>query len=313
MNIFIKKTMQWICTLFLISLIVFALFSVITGDPARVMLGMQADEAQVQALRVSLGLHRPLHVQYFGWLSNLFRGDLGASIRFRLPVIQLLIERLPVTLGLSFLALLMTLILSIPIGTLCARNPGGLLDRILSVSIHTIMAIPPFISGILLTMLFGFLFSFFSVGTYAPASENFGVFLKSLLLPALAAALPKIATTAKFIRGSIIEEKEKEYIRTAQSHGLSDFVVLRTHVLPNAFIPVLTVLAITASEIASGSLVVEQTFNLPGLGRLLLEGVSGRDFPLIQGIVMYTAFIIILLHLLTDILHSRIDPRIRAD
>lgn len=313
MNILIKKTMQWICTLFLVSLIIFAIFTVIPGDPARAMLGIQADEAQVQSLRVELELNRPLHSQYFSWLFNLFRGDLGISIRFQLPVIQLLLERLPVTLGLSALALGLTLVLSIPVGILCARKPDGLLDRFLSVGIHTIMAIPPFISGILLTMIFGYLFSFFPVGIYTPPRENFSLFLKSLILPALATALPKIATVAKFIRGSIIEEKEKDYVRTAQSHGLSDFTIMRTHIFPNAFIPVLTIVAITASEIAGGSLIVEQTFNLPGLGRLLLESVSSRDFPLLQGIVMYTAFIIIFFHLLTDILHSRIDPRIHIE
>ena len=313
MGIFIKKILQWICTLFLVSLLIFVLFSVISGDPVRAMLGMQADEAQIQALREELGLNHSLHVQYFNWLTGIFKGDPGMSVRFRLPVIQLLAERLPVTLGLSVLALILTVLFSIPTGILCARNPDGLLDRILSISIHTIMAVPPFISGILLTMLFGYLFSFFPVGTYVPPTEDFGIFLKSLILPALAVALPKIATTAKFIRGSIIVEKEKEYVRTAKSHGLSDFTVMRTHIFPNAFIPVLTIIAITACEIAGGSLVVEQTFNLPGLGRLLSEGVSSRDFPLIQGIVMYIAFIVVFIHLLTDMIHSRMDIRIQIE
>ena len=297
-------------TLLLVSLITFLLFSVIPGDPARLMLGVNATQEQVLALQAELGLNRPLPVQYIRWLGNLLTGNPGTSVRFREPVAQLVAARLPVTLTLGGVALLFTLLLSVPIGMVSAKKPGGAVDQALSVTTHVLMALPGFVTGLLLTLFFGYIFSYFPAGQYVPFSENPLLFLLSLLVPALAVALPKIAMTAKFVRGSFLEEKDKDFVRTAKSHGLTDQKTAQTHILPNALIPTLTALSITAGELLGGSLVVEETFNLPGLSRLLLQGVSGRDFPLVQGIVVYLAAAVILLHFIMDIVYSRIDPRI---
>jgi len=309
----VKKTLQFFLTLFLVSLIVFLLFSVIPGDPARIMLGLNATDSQVQALRAELGLDVSLPIRYFHWLTNLIQGNPGMSVRYGEPVAALIGERLPVTLTLGGFALLITIFLSIPIGMVCAKKPGGIVDRILSVLIHILMSLPAFVTGLLLTLFFGFILSVFVIGGFIPFSESPIGFFQSLFLPSFAVALPKIAMTANFVRDSILSEKDKEYVRTAKSHGLTDQKVMRRHIFPNALLPTLTALSITAGEILGGSIVVEQIFNLPGLSRLLLQAVSGRDFPLVQGIVLYLAAVVILLHFAMDILYSRIDPRVRLE
>ena len=305
----LRKTLQFFLTIFLVTLIVFVLFSVIPGDSARLILGPNASTDQVDALREELGLNLPLGQRYLSWISGFITGNPGNSVRFGQPVAELIGDRLPVTLTLSGLALCITVLLSIPIGIVSAKKPGGVTDQILSVCVHVFMALPGFVVGLLLTLLLGSVFSVFVVGSFVPFGDNPWLFIGSLLVPALAAALPKVAMTAKFVRASCIEESRKDYVRTAKSRGLSDAQVMRRHILPNALLPCLTVLAMTAAELLGGSLIVEETFNLPGLSRLLLQGVSSRDFPLVQGIVVYSAVLVIFLHFATDMVHSKLDPR----
>lgn len=311
MKYLLKKAAQLIITLIMVSLITFAAFSLIPGDPARIMLGVNATESQIALLRTELGLDHSLLYQYFHWLIGAFTGDLGNSVSFGDPVTSLIGQRLPVTLSLGVIALLLTLIISFPLGFLSAQHPGKTLDHIISVISHAFVSLPPFVLGLLLTLVLGFTFHLFVAGNYVSYSESIPGFIGCLLVPALAIALPKIAMTVKFLRSSILVEKQKEYVRTAQSHGLQDSFVMLRHVLPNAIIPVLTTLAIIMSDILGGSLIIEQTFNLPGLGRLLLQAISNRDFPLIEGIVLYLAALVVLVNFFMDILYSRVDPRIR--
>ena len=311
MKYVLKKVVQLVITLFLVSLITFAAFSVIPGDPARVMLGVNATEAQVALLRTELGLDHSLVYQYFHWLGGALTGNFGNSVSSGDPVSFLIGQRLPVTLALGLLALLITLVFSFPLGLLSAQHPGKTLDHIVSVISHAFASLPPFVLGLLLTFLLGFTFHLFVAENYVPYQTNFFWFVGCLFVPALAIALPKIAMTVKFLRSSILVEKEKEYVRTAQSHGLTEKNVMVRHILPNALIPVLTMLAIITSDILGGSLIVEQTFNLPGLGRLLLQAISSRDFPLLEGIVLYLAALVVLVNFFMDIMYSRVDPRIR--
>ena len=311
MKYILGKTASLVFTLFLVSVITFAAFSMIPGDPARVMLGVNATDSQVALLRTDLGLDKPLVYQYVHWLKGAATGDLGKSVSTGETVSGLIGQRLPVTLSLGLIALLLTLLLSFPLGLLSAQRPGKTLDHIISVVSHAFASLPPFVLGLLLTLVLGFLFHLFVAGNYVPYQTNFLGFIGCLFVPALAIALPKIAMTVKFLRSSILVEKDRDYVRTAKSHGLTDSKILVRHILPNALIPVLTMLAIITSDILGGSLIVEQTFNLPGLGRLLLQAISGRDFPLLEGIVLYLAALVVLVNFFMDIVYSRVDPRIR--
>ena len=307
----IGKLIELILTLLLVSLLVFAAFSVIPGDTARVMLGPDASEAQVAVLRTQLDLDKPLFVRYGTWLLGLFTFNPGTSYAYNMSVAELIGQRLPVTLGMSIIAMVMVIVISYPLAVLSARKPGRLGDQICSITGHILFAIPPYVASLLLILLAGSLFSLLTVGTYVSPSDDFFGYVGCLLLPSFAIALPKIAMSFKFLRSSIIEQRTSDYVRTSKSHGLSNMKILIRHVLPNSNVSSITVISIILSDILGGSLIVEQVFNLPGLGRLLLSAISRRDFPLLSGIVFYLAFITVLLYFLSDIAVSLADPRIR--
>jgi peptide/nickel transport system permease protein len=311
MKYILGKIISLVFTLFLVSVITFAAFSVIPGDPARVMLGVNATDSQVAHLRTDLGLDKPLVYQYVHWLEGAVTGNLGKSVSTGETVSDLIGQRLPVTLTLGLIALLLTLLFSFPLGLFSAQRPGKALDHIISVISHMFASLPPFVLGLLLTLVLGFIFHLFVAGNYVSYQTSLSGFVGCLFVPALAIALPKIAMTVKFLRSSILAEKDKDYVRTAKSHGLTDGKILVQHILPNALIPVLTMLAIITSDILGGSLIVEQTFNLPGLGRLLLQAISGRDFPLLEGIVLYLAALVVLINFFMELAYCRVDPRIR--
>lgn len=305
------KLIELILTLLLVSLLVFTAFSIIPGDTARVMLGPQASESQVDLLRAELGLDKPLPVRYGEWLWGLLSFNPGISYAYNMSVSELICQRLPVTLGMSAIAMVMVIIISYPLAVLSARKPGRLGDQICSVIGHVLFAIPPYVASLLLILLAGSLFSLVTVGTYVKPSDDFIGYVTCLLLPSFAIALPKIAMSFKFLRSSIIEQQNADYVRTSKSHGLSDLKILVRHVLPNSNVSSITIISIILSDILGGSLIVEQVFNLPGLGRLLLSAISRRDFPLLSGIVFYLALITVLLYFISDIASSLADPRIR--
>ena len=306
-----RKAVELLATLLLVSLFTFLAFSVIPGDTARVMLGANATTEQVEALRAELGLDRPLPVRYLSWLGGAFTGNLGNSTQYRTSVGGLIVSRLPVTLGMSILAFCMIILISYPLAVLSSRRPGKLADQVCSVLGHILFAIPPFVLSLLLIFITGSLFKNVSVGSYTAPDVNFGMYVRSLMLPAFAIALPMIAMTFKFLRSSIIEQKASDYVATAKSHGLSDYKIMFRHILPNSNVSSITVISLVLSDILGGSLIVEQVFNLPGLGRLLLSAISQRDFPLLSGIVFYLALVTVLLYFAADVFSSLSDPRIR--
>lgn len=305
------KACEFLLTALLVSFFTFAAFSVIPGDTARIMLGTEASEAQVEALREELGLNEPLATRYLSWLGNAARGDFGSSLSFGSPVSGLIASRLPVTLGMSFIALIFVLVLSFPMAVLCSRKPGSITDKTLSTAGHILFAIPPFALSMMLILFFSKVLHIFTAGRYTSPSDNFTGYITSLLLPSLCIALPKIAMTFKFLRASMIEFSRGDFVRTAKSHGLSDLMIMWKHIFPNSAVSSVTVISIVLSDIMGGSLIVEQVFNLPGLGRLLLSAISRRDFPLLSGIVFYLAMITVILYFLSDIISAMIDPRIR--
>lgn len=307
----VLKIGELMLTALLVSFFTFAAFSVIPGDTARVMLGPEASESQVEQLREELGLNEPLPERYAKWLVNACSGDFGKSLSFGSPVGELISSRLPVTLGMSLFALIIVILVSFPMAAICSKKPGSITDRTLSTAGHILFAVPAFALSMMLILLLAKVFGIYSAGRYTAPSVNFGRYLSSLLLPSLCIALPKIAMTFKFLRASMIEFSQGDFVRTAKSHGLSDLCIMLRHIIPNSMVSSVTVISLVLSDIMGGSLIVEQVFNLPGLGRLLLSAVSRRDFPLLSGIVFYLALITVILYFLADLISALIDPRIR--
>ncbi len=308
---FAGKAAELLLTLLLVSLLTFAAFSIIPGDTASVILGPDATPQQVEALREKLGLNKPLSTQYIDWITGSIKGDPGMSAAFNKPVSELIIQRLPVTLGLSVLALIIVLVVAYPTAIISSKKPGKFVDQVFSITGNIAFAIPPFVLSLLVILLMSICFGYFSVGKYVEPSEDFWGYLNCLLLPSFCIAVPKIAMTFKFLRSALIRERGADYVRTAKSHGLSNGLITLKHILPNSNVSAITVISIVLSDILGGSLVIEKVFNLPGLGRLLLDSIGRRDFPLLSGMVLYLATITVLLFFISDILSGLADPRVR--
>lgn len=307
-----KKTITLIITLFVISLLAFLAFQIIPGDPATHMLGTDATPERVEALREQLGLNRPLLVQYFDWLGSFLFGDMGTSYNYSMSVREMLAGKLTITGVMTGLSVIIIAVVSIPLGIWQGRHAGRLPDLSATVIGQLLMSIPPFFLGILFTLVFGLILRAFTPGEFVSYEQSVPGFLRCLIFPALAIAIPRIAMTAKLLRSSIVNEVREDYVRTARSHGRSFPAALYTHVLRNAIIPVVTFLATSVADIAAGSVIVEQVFSIPGIGRLLLSSISGRDYPVVLAIVVIMASLVVLVNFLVDVIYQLIDPRIRV-
>ncbi|WP_019413346.1 ABC transporter permease [Paenisporosarcina sp. TG20] len=307
----IRRIILLIVTMALVSLITFAVFQVMPGDPIRIMLGPDADEVQIETLTKKLGLDQPLHIQYFDWVGGLLTGDLGQSIRFSKPVSELVIDRLPVTISLTIMTLTLVVLVAIPLGIFVAKRKNKLSDVVFSSVTQLGMAIPSFWLGMLLILYLGMNFSFFSVSGYVPWSTSIVGALGALLLPAMTIAIPQIAVKFRYVRNAILEQLQLDYVRTVRSKGITEKFVMYKHVLRNSMIPILTIFGLITAEVVAGTIIVEQVFALPGIGQLLITSISYRDFPLVQGIVIYITFVVVFINFLVDILYSILDPRIR--
>lgn len=307
----IRRIILLFVTLILVSLITFAVFQVIPGDPVRIMLGPDADEAQVATMEKQLGLDKPLYEQYAKWVGGAVKGDFGQSLRFSKPVSELIIDRLPVTISLALMAVVIVSIIAIPLGVFMAKRQNKLSDIVFSSVTQVGMAVPSFWLGMLLIMYLGMTVKFFSISGYVPWTESVKGALGSLLLPAMTIAIPQIAVKFRYVRNTVIEQLQLDYVRTIRSKGISEKYVLFKHVLRNSMIPVLTVFGLIFAEVVAGTIIVEQVFGLPGIGRLLISSIGSRDFPLVQGIIMYITFVVVLVNFFIDILYSVLDPRIR--
>lgn len=316
MKYFGKKLITLIMTLFFVSVAAFLAFQIIPGDVVASILGTEATPEREAQLREELGLNKPPVQRYIDWVKDLMRGDFGESYRYSknmnemMPVAELIGDKLPVTLWLAVLSMILIVVVSIPLGVLWARSSNHFLDAAMGVITQTAMAIPSFFLGILVTYLFGILFRLFAPGGYVSYQKDFGGFLRYLLFPALSIAIPKIAMTARFLRNSMLTELKSDYVRTAYSKGCTRRRVMYGHVLRNAMMPVVTFLGMIIAEIVAGSIVVEQVFGLPGIGRLLISSISTRDFPVVEILILYITFVVIFVYFLVDILYRVIDPRI---
>ena len=309
----LKKFLIMIVTLIAVSFLVFLALSIIPGDAATNMLGTQATPEKIEALREELGLNDPFFVQYFRWLLGCIQGDFGESYSYHISVASLIMDKLPVTITLTIFSFLIIFVISIPLGVFIAKHTGGVVDRILSVLNQIVMSIPPFFSGILITLVFGLMLGLFTPGGFISYKTDVAGFFAYLIFPSIAIAIPKISMTVKLLKESILEEYKKEYVRTAYSRGNSTTQVLYKHVLKNAIIPVITFLGMTLADIVAGSIVVEQVFGIPGIGRILLTSISNRDYPVVQAIIIILAVIILVINFIVDIIYHRVDPRIDTE
>ena len=301
-----------VLTLFLVSAASFSAFRLIPGDAALIALGIEATEEQLQALRAERGLDRSFPEQYLSWLGNFLTGNLGNSARFMgVSISALILQRLPVTLALAGLSFLFILLIAVPVSLLSVKKENSLADRIVTTLTALNISVPGFFLGILFIWIFGLTFRFFVPGAFVSFAENPAAFFGYLVFPALAIALPNSALVVKFLRASIFRELQSDYARTALSKGASRAHILRRHVLKNASLPAITLLGMITGEILSGSIVIEQVFGIPGVGMLLLSSITARDYPLIQTLIIYIAFAVVLANTLADIVLQLIDPRIR--
>jgi len=305
----LKRVGLLIGTLLLVSVLAFVAFSVIPSDPVDSILGLEATEAQRAALRAQLGLDLPVWERYWNWLTAFVTGDFGRSYKFNRPVAELLADKVGVTLVLAALAFALIVAISLPLGLIAARRPGGLVDRAVTVLTQVTMSVPNFIMGIGLMLLFALALKWFEP-EYIPLKDGLGAHLRFMVFPALAIALPKSAMTVKLLRGSILGEMGQDYIRTAYSKGNTKGSALRRHVLRNAMIPVVTFLAMAIGDIMAGSIVIEQVFSIPGLGRILISSIGNRDYPVVQAIVVLLASVVVGCNFLADLLYRVMDPRI---
>lgn len=307
----LKRIALLLITLLLVTVLAFAAFSIIPGDPTDTILGLDATEEQIAALRTELGLDLPLWQRYWHWLSGFIIGNFGQSYNFDMPVAELLRSRVAPTMTLAAMSFGLILLFSIPLGLLAARWQGSWLDRALTVLGQINMSVPNFIFGVASVFLFGLVLHWFQPGGYVSPAEGIGAYLGFMFFPALAVALPKSAMVVKMLRGSILDEMRADYVRTAYSRGNTRSSALWRHVLRNAMIPVVTFLATTIAELVAGSIVVEQIFSIPGLGQMLISSVNNRDYPVVQAIIVLVAFVVVLCNFLADLLYRVMDPRLK--
>ncbi len=314
MKYIIKKIASLVITLLIISFVTFLAFTVIPGDAAASRLGMDATPEQVEELREEMGLNGPVLTRYFKWLGKAARGDFGKSYRYDMPVAELISDRLGATVGLACLSLVLILVFAVPLSLLSSAKPNGTADNILTTLTQVGMAVPQFFLGIVLTLVFGIFLSWFKTGSYVSPKENFGGFMSFMLLPAISVSIPKLSMMVKYLRDCIVSEKKNDYVRTAKAKGNGEAAILFKHVLKNAVISAITFFAMIAAEVLAGSIVVEQVFGIPGLGRLLVNSISSRDFPVVNAIVLYMAALVVVMNTLADISYRIVDPRVsRAD
>jgi ABC-type dipeptide/oligopeptide/nickel transport system permease component len=288
--------------LVLVALTVF-LLGHLTGDPVRLMVPDEATEPEMAALRRELGFDRPLSVQFVDFLAHAAQGDLGRSLRYRQPALALVLERMPATVELGTAAMMIALLAAVPAALVCAPRPGSVLDALASTAAAVGQALPPFWIGIMLILLFAVHLQ------WLPAAGRGDV--GSLVLPAITLGLWPMARMARMLRSSLLDVLQQDFVRSARAKGLSERAVLLRHVLRNASIPTVTMAALTYGSILGGTVITESVFAWPGVGRLALEAVYNRDFPLLQATVLVVAWIFVVINLALDLLYVWLDPRIR--
>lgn len=308
-----RQFVTLLITLFLVTVIIFIIFSLIPGDPVDLLVGVSASEEQRQILREKLGLDQNLLIRYLTWIKGALRGEFGNSIQYSVPVKELIGSRLIVTTWLAILSLFIILLISVPLGILGAYFNKNIIDKLIDNTTIIGLSIPNYFFGILLIWIFGIIFKIFVPGRFTNHTENFREFLRCLFFPALAIAVPKICMVSRFMKSSIMNQFLFPYTVTAKSKGSSRIHIILYHILRNAAIPVATLFGMIAADTLAGSIVIEQVFGIPGIGRLLVGAINSRDFPLVMTLVIYISFVVILLNFIVELMIKVNDPRIRVE
>jgi peptide/nickel transport system permease protein len=298
-------------TLLAAALVIFVVLEILPGDPAAVTLGLNAAPEALAALRTEMGLDKPAVLRFFIWLGGLVTGDLGQSYTYRVPVLQLITERMAVTLPLALMAIALATAIGIPLGMLAASRHGRLADAGVMAFAQAGLAIPNFWFGLLLVLVFAVGLGWLPAGGFPGWQAGIGVSLKALLMPALALALPQAAIIARVTRSSMLDTLQEDFVRTARAKGLSEGTTMRRHALRNALIPVVTILGLQFSVLIAGAIIIENVFALPGLGRLVFQAIAQHDLIVVKDLVMLFAGLAILINFAVELLYGLIDPRLR--
>src|SRR6201993_852198 len=295
----------------LVALFVFSLLYIAPGDPAAVIAGDQATPADVERIRQSLGLDRPFLIRFGEWFWHILHFDLGTSIFTNLPVAALIAQRIEPTLSLMAVTLLLTLVVAVPLGVVAAWKAGSWIDRTIMAFAVFGFSLPVFVVGYVLAYVFALELEWLPVQGYTPLTEGFWPWLQNLILPAIALGCVYIALIARITRAAMLEVLQQDYIRTARAKGLGQGGILFVHALKNAAVPIVTVVGIGIALLIGGAVVTESVFAIPGLGRLPIDALLRRDYPVIQGIVLLFSFVYVLVNLMIDVTYTLVDPRIR--
>ncbi|MGQ9595022.1 MAG: ABC transporter permease [Anaerolineae bacterium] len=309
----LKRFLQMIPALFLVSVAVFSITHLIPGDPAQIIAGPNATDTQLAALRAQFGLDRPLWVQYSLWLQRVLRGDLGKSFINNVPATTLLWYRIPATVELALASTLVAVLIAFPLGILAALKPGSLVDVSCTLFSALSFAIPGFWLAILLILLFSLALGWLPPSGRPVLAEDPVGHVKALIMPALTLGIGIAAKLTRYLRSSMLDVLHQDYVCTARAKGLHERIVLVRHALPNALIPVVTVLGLQVGDLLSGAIIVESVFAWPGVGRLTIQAVGWRDYSILQANVLFIVLAFMVVNLLTDLTYAWIDPRIRYE
>ena len=307
----VRRLLTTIPVMAFVALFVFSLLYIAPGDPAAVIAGDQASPQDVERIRLSLGLDRPFLVRFVEWAGLVLQGDLGTSMFTGLPVTELIKQRIEPTLSLMVVTLAFAMLVAVPIGVLAAWKAGGMLDRLFMAFAVLGFSVPVFVVGYLLAYIFALQLDWLPAQGYTPIAEGLWPWFESLILPAIALGFVYIALIARTTRAAMLEVLSQDYVRTARAKGLGEGGILFLHALKNAAVPIVTVIGIGVALLIGGAIVTESVFAIPGLGRLTIDAILQRDYPLIQGIVLMFSMVYVFVNLAVDLIYTLIDPRIR--
>jgi peptide/nickel transport system permease protein len=306
-----RRVLSTLPVMAIVALFVFSLLYIAPGDPAAVIAGDQASPADVERIRQGLGLDRPFLVQFGTWLWQILHGNLGTSIFTNMPVAAMIAQRIEPTFSLMAITLVLTILIAVPLGVAAAWKAGSWVDRTIMAFAVFAFSLPVFVVGYVLAFVFALYFEWLPVQGYTPLAAGLWPWLQNLILPALALGSVYIALIARITRASMLEVLQQDYVRTARAKGLGQRNILFVHALKNAAVPIVTVIGIGIALLIGGAVVTESVFAIPGLGRLTIDAILRRDYPVIQGIVLLFSFVYVLVNLLVDVTYTLVDPRIR--
>lgn len=307
----LRRILSTLPVMGIVAMFVFSLLYITPGDPAAVIAGDQASPDDVERIRQTLGLDRPFLIQFGAWFWNILHFDLGTSIFTNLPVASLIAQRIEPTLSLMVLTLIITLLIAVPLGVVAAWKAGSWIDRSIMAFAVFAFSLPVFVVGYVLAYVFALQFEWLPVQGYTPLAQGVWPWLQNLILPSIALGSVYIALIARITRASMLEVLQQDYIRTARAKGLDQRSILFVHALKNAAVPIVTVIGIGVALLIGGAVVTESVFAIPGLGRLTIDAILRRDYPVIQGIVLLFSFVYVLVNLMVDVAYTLVDPRIR--